>query len=788
MAESTDPTTPVEKTAPKPSGGLWQAPVFILGAGALLAICLTRPTLASRESTTDVNHELEQVRRLLDSPDGDNVRAAKLAENVVNEKDKYPDAAGEADLLLGTSLMRQAAKAEDAQASDLWKQARAHLEAADKEKISDRDRPHLQYRLGIVGFHTQDKAENVVRRLKATIDQADDQVEGYAILTRAFLNLDTPDLEAALEANLKLRNLPQANEEVLAPARLLGGELELQLKHPDLARRVLGKVGARATPEIKAKALRLRARSFQDENHWAEAAALWQEAKADGRRPGAVLYNLGVCAERQDQKEEAGRFWEECVQAGGDETRSAALALAALRLKGPKPETALEMLAVVVEKTKPADVGANPSADQAAVLNLFQEAGKRYLEQHDYDLAVRLAESFERVGGPGEAEELRAKASAGWARVRLEEARRADTPESKQTAQEAANELFHRAAAAYGVASEQTQKPADKSEFLWLSAHCSWEGGDFEKAAVNLETVLHQEATEDQQKEAGYTQRQGEGWYLLGEARRRLKDSAGAEAAYLKCISYPTNYAYRARYYLSLAAVTKGQLDGAQEMLEQNLNLLRDDPDPEAQEMSLYALGDLLYKRGNYRQVVQRLGAAVKHFPANAEATRAHYQLADSYRQLADQTHLDAKLDGDDANKGEETRQHALDEHLVNLTNAKDEFQKLAELLDQPEGQGLLKMEDQVQVPFHYADCLFALGDYPNALQAYQTLATRYTGRLESLNALSGIVRCDAALGDNKKMQATIADMEALLPKMPSAAREQWSHWLTVVRKPAADE
>ena len=135
--------------------------------------------------------------------------------------------------------------------------------------------------------------------------------------------------------------------------------------------------------------------------------------------------------------------------------------------------------------------------------------------------------------------------------------------------------------------------------------------------------------------------------------------------------------------------------------------------------------GDLLYRRGKYRLVVQRLGAAVKHFPANPEATRAHYQLADSYRQLADQHHLDEKLDGDAA-KGADTRAHALEEHLVNLTNAKDEFQKLAELLDKPEGQGLLKLEQQVQVPFRYADCLFDLGEYANALQAYQTLATRY--------------------------------------------------------------
>ena len=305
---------------------------------------------------------------------------------------------------------------------------------------------------------------------------------------------------------------------------------------------------------------------------------------------------------------------------------------------------------------------------------------------------------------------------------------RAETPEAKQIAQKAANDLFLQAATAYGAAAAQSQKPADKTEFLWQSAHCSCDGSDLEQAAAKLEAFLHLEASDDEQKESAYIQRQGEGWFLLGEARRRLKDSEGADAAYLKCISYPTNYAYHARYYLALAAVAKGQLDAAQEMLEQNLNLLRDDPNPEAQEMSLYALGNLLYRRGKYRLVVQRLGAAVKHFPANPEATRAHYQLADSYRQLADQRHLDEKLDGDAA-KGADTRAHALEEHLVNLTNAKDEFQKLAELLDKPEGQGLLKLEQQVQVPFRYADCLFDLGEYANALQAYQTLADRYAGR-----------------------------------------------------------
>ena len=77
--------------------------------------------------------------------------------------------------------------------------------------------------------------------------------------------------------------------------------------------------------------------------HWPEAAALWQKALADGKPTGEALYNLGLCAERQDQGAGAANFWNQCVQAGGDEGRAAALALAEMRLKGPNPDTALEM-------------------------------------------------------------------------------------------------------------------------------------------------------------------------------------------------------------------------------------------------------------------------------------------------------------------------------------------------------------------------------------------------------------------------------------------------------------
>ena len=463
---------------------------------------------------------------------------------------RRPDAAG-------------GARAEGAQAAGLWAEARKRLEAAETEGVPEGDRGRLQYRLGVVGFYTHDKPENVIALIKSSIDQADDMVEAYTVLTQAYLSLPKPDLQEALAANLKLRNLPQAPEEILAPARLLGGELELRLGRPEPARKVLENLGPKATADMQARAVRLCARSWQDENHWAEAAALWQKALADGRHNGEALYNLGVCAGRQNQNAEAAHFWEECVQTGRDEGQAAAAALAELRLKGPNPETAVDMLALVVDKVKPGAEWTNPLLDRDAVVKIFQEAGKAYLESRHFDLAVRLAEPFERVAAPGEAAVLRAKACAEGARAHQEEARQATAPEVKQAAEGAARDLFRQAATAYAAAAEQAPPTSEPGEYLWLSAHCSWDGQDAEQAAAQLDKVLHIEVSAEQAAQDWYMQRQGEGWYLLGEARRSLKDAEGANAAYHECIKHLTPYAYRARYYLAMAEVARGDLDDA---------------------------------------------------------------------------------------------------------------------------------------------------------------------------------------------------------------------------------
>ena len=739
---------------------------------------LARPLLAHGDSASAARHQLNKAIQLVERAEGDPETAVKLAQRVVDAKESHPELAAEADLTLGGALIRQAEQTEGPKADELWAEARRRLEAAEKENVPEAERGRLQYRLGVVGFHTHDDPAKVVARLQTTIDQADDPVEGYMVLTQAWLNLPKPNLQEAHAANYKLRNLPQAKEDVLAPARLLGGELELKLGRPDVARRVLMNLGPKATPDMQARALRLCARSWQDESHWAEAAALWQKALEDGRRPGEALYNLGVCARRQDQNSDAEHYWERCVQAGGDEGQAAAAELAELRLKGPDPASALEMLTKVVEKVQPGAEWTNPLLDREAAVKLFQEAAKTYLDSHLFDAAVRLAEPFGRAASPGEAAVLRATASAEWARARKAEARQAGTPDARRDAEAAARGLFRQAAAAYAEAAEQAPATDQPGEYLWLGAHCSWEAKDLEQAAAQLDKALHVEVSDEQAKQDWYTQRQGEGWYLLGEARCALKDANGANDAYRECLKYLTTYAYHARYYLAEADISAGNIDHAVDTLEQNLQLLRSDNDPEAHQKTLLALGDLFYKHGNYLKAVERLKVALTagRFPADPASTRAHYQLADSYRRLADQALTSAA--GADAGQSSDKVALKRKEYHDYLVNATDEFEGLAKLLETPEGKNLLTPEERVQVPFLAADCHFDQGEYPVALAAYERLAARYAERLEGLNALGGMVRCYSALGDAEKMEQALTRIEQMLPKMPEPVRLQWSEWL----------
>src|SRR5262249_15352129 len=155
---------------------------------------------------------------------------------------------------------------------------------------------------------------------------------------------------------------------------------------------------------------------------------------------------------------------------------------------------------------------------------------------------------------------------------------------------------------------------------LWLSAVCSFDGQDYPRAAEKLEKAL--------QGDLENIDRASEGWYLLGETYRNLDHKKEAETAYGRCIECEARFTCRARYQLAMLDMEAGRIDQAASNLDQNLKLDHDDPDPEFQEKSRFALCSLLYQGGakfpaNYRRVVVLLDGVLERSSLTPESVRA---------------------------------------------------------------------------------------------------------------------------------------------------------------------
>jgi tetratricopeptide (TPR) repeat protein len=772
------PAASAKQVAPVPAshseGQLWQVPIFFTGVVALVTAFLVRPFLQP-DPVRNLHKDLAEARRLLHRKDSDPQAFRKLAQRAVDNSNVDPQRAGEACLLLACACMRIAETSEPAAAAKDWQLAQRYLQEAEHRGVPPDEMGRLHYGQAKVGFYLQDDPQRVVTLLKANVDGADDKAEAYSLLTQAYLRLTPPNYKEALLANETLRlKTPNVTEDVLAPAKLAGAKLLLSMTGTEEARKTLEKLGAEAPPAVLAEAHLLLAARYQEDGKWAEAAELWRGVLADPRlplaEPGGALYNLGVCYRRLEQTARAVEAWEQCLERGkGEEVPAAALGLAELRLADVQSEKALKLFERAVAQVRTAKDWNNALVDLPHLRDLFEAAIQTYRKTNRYELAGQTAVLYERVAVSPKAQALRADLSTDWAHHHQEQAHAAKDARTREKDESAARELFRQAAEAHAECARLLEGN-EQNDHLWFSAVCSFDGQDYATAVEKMVKLLDTEANPD---------RQGEGWFKLGESCRNLKNQDAAAAAYRKCIEIDTRYQYQARYQLAMASIEKGEIDEAVKQLERNLDLLHRNSDPEAQVKSLFKLCELHYARKNYRQVVRYLEGSLDRFPPSPEGVKARFQLADSYRQLAGQENMNAHIE---ERMSPETRDHYLEEHRHQLEKASKEFSTLEEQLSKPELQGMLTVKQQVEVPFIVAQCRFDLGQYRLALQKYEELAALHGDRPEALRALGGTVSCYAALNDLVKLRQRLDEIQARLPRfnfLSEADRQQWRDWVT---------
>jgi tetratricopeptide (TPR) repeat protein len=395
---------------------------------------------------------------------------------------------------------------------------------------------------------------------------------------------------------------------------------------------------------------------------------------------------------------------------------------------------------------------------------------------------LKLAASYERLAAAGKANIMRGEiwtefAQAGAKQVREPTAAPAVNAVPGPLTLDKVYERYRQAGAAYQQAASQVADAADKANCLWLSTQRYLSGQDRAKAASVFEQLQQVDA---------HSPHFGEGWYLLGESHRLAKNAAAAESAYLESIKYPTHFAYRARLQLAQFAQERGDVDHAEAVLQQNLVLLRLDRDDEAQEKSLFAIGNLFFNRRNYKMAAERLEEALDRFPDNPEAIRARFNLAQSYQQLADPKNANPDKKGFQT---PDALEHWAAENKRLLVRAAEEFEKLGPLGDNAKAEMQLDGDTLIKIAFNAAECRLMAGQYAEGLRMFEKIAEYFRKPQRTAeeqeyykSALVGTIRCMLVLKSDKKYRDKIlqvaAELQLLLDDVDEKTRTEWTKWL----------
>jgi tetratricopeptide (TPR) repeat protein len=735
-----------------------------------------------------LDEDLAAIRKALDSQVPDTSLALAVGEDLLDRIDRFPDDAGEIHFLVGSAYLRRASEVSREQATYAWQKARHHLQEAVHGGVPEGDRHRLMYRLARAWFHTGVDAPHVLDCLAQSSDAAiDDPAATYAMLTQLYLRLPQPNLQAALVSNAKQLALPTSDESLLAPARLLRGELLMRLGQADEARKVWARVPPTAPAGVYTRARHLRARSCQQDRLWQEAAALWEEIINDSREApaevGAALYDLGVCYRRLDRPKDAARAWERVLSQTSelrDIGQAAAFGLAELRLLDANPSSALECFERALRDVKGPGRYQNALVDLAEARRLVEQGCRVYLKAGDFERAQRLAQLDGQLA-PKANQELLGQVAEAWAA----NCRRRATGSQAARLQEEATVHFREAGVAFQALADSVKDAPQQAPWLWRGAADFLQGRHYAQAVALLQRFIRVETE---------PQRLGQAWYTLADAYRALADMPAAQVAYHKCIEYPGPYAFRARYRLAqaeiepaLAANNASRLDDIQAALQQNLDLMRSSPDEEACQQTLRALADLLVRRGQYRVATVRLRELLERYPGHEDRLTTRRQLADCYRQLA-------ALEDQQLRAGAyltpEGQLHYRDQRRLWLQKASAHYQKLADdLAALGSARPLTDKEEMLlrQVGFAVAECHFEQGHYAEAIDGYEKMAARYPNQADVLKALQQITRCHWVQSDPSRARETAQRLREALAKLPDGAfkdqpdrwsRQDWEQWL----------
>lgn len=501
-----------------------------------------------------------------------------------------------------------------------------------------------------------------------------------------------------------------------------------------------------------------------------EAQSLDDQATDVTRR---TYYLLGRAAALGGDQREALKYFARTQQEFGDtpEAWAAKLSEADILRRDGDDATALIWYRQILQ------LGLDPATYRSDVLPIDQlrrrllEALSDFARRGQFAGVIAMLDNFPPLFPKTQELELRGKTLREWGERLIRQA--ADQGKNSRELRRTGLLHLREAGMAYENLATLRFATANYPNDLWNSADCFFLGHNYTHAARLLNVYL----------EAEPEKLNAQALLRLGQVNLALGNIPECVDAFQECIELyeRDNATYQARIECAKAYWRSGDAKEAERLLRVNLSGSLLEPKSPEWKDSLFALGLLQFEQNRYDDAIGTLEEAVERYPEDRQTLEARYVIGEAYRRWADEPR----------GKLETARTASEREKLESLVR-----ERLGAALEQfklVQSSITLKIED-VQDDGPYAAmrrncymlegaCLFDLGRYQEAIEAYQNVSSLYPNEPFVLETFVQIANCWQRLDRPENAHGAIQQAQITLEQLPGAAdfasttafsREEW--------------
>jgi tetratricopeptide (TPR) repeat protein len=377
--------------------------------------------------------------------------------------------------------------------------------------------------------------------------------------------------------------------------------------------------------------------------------------------------------------------------------------------------------------------------------------------------------------------------------------------------------LFNESAKSYEELALIQMRSPEYFDLIWQAIKNYQSAGDLKQCNLVIDNTLPFEAVEQRPR----------AYLMKAENLFALNEPDGALIELEKCIREHDTHplSYQARLNAARMLVERSEFQKSQDYLEQNLYDSSLNPQSAIWKESLFELGRNYYQQGElefssaallkqksgpdteesiretleqantlFTKSIERLSEWQQRYPDDKRRFETLYSIGKAYQMAAQYPEYLLK---DGRPTSAESQRQRLAQYRNLVKNARSTFEQIRIGMNDIE-IGLIPSTSLRSLLrnsyFAEADLTFQLQDYENALPLYRSVANRFLGEPESLEALTQAAECLKKLGRNEEGIRVIAQAREILAQIPVTqdakfvsvtrfSRQQWSDLLTRMEK-----